>query len=192
MCCGQLFLFQLPLQLNGFLGAAHNCLLEFILITHSVLGEPLDFPQNHLFKEIHPDVMGRCTSPPAAIVVGAVALLLLSGCGAVSAEKTYRQITMEEAITMMEEETGYTILDVRTAQEYGEKHIPGAINIANESIGTEDISELPDKDQLILVYCRSGNRSKQASEKLEKLGYTNIVEIGGINSWPGETVAGDQ
>ena len=95
-------------------------------------------------------------------------LLLLSGCATQSAEKTYRQITMEEAITMMEEETGYIILDVRTAQEYSEKHIPGAINIANESIGTEDISELPDKDQLILVYCRSGNRSKQASEKLVK------------------------
>lgn len=121
-----------------------------------------------------------------------MALLLLSGCATQSAKKTYRQITMGEAVTMLEEETGYTILDVRTAQEYSEKHIPGAINIANESIGTEDIPELPDKDQLILVYCRSGNRSKQASEKLVKLGYTNIVEIGGINSWPGETVAGDK
>ena len=121
-----------------------------------------------------------------------MALLLLSGCATQSAKKTYRQITMEEAVTMLEEETGYTILDVRTAQEYSEKHIPGAINIANESIGTEDIPELPDKDQLILVYCRSGNRSKQASEKLVKLGYTNIVEIGGINRWPGETVAGDK
>ena len=121
-----------------------------------------------------------------------MALLLLSGCATQSTEKTYRQITMEEAVTMMEEENGYTILDVRTAQEYSEKHIPGAINIANESIGTEDIPELPDKDQLILVYCRSGNRSKQASEKLVKLGYTNIVEIGGINSWPGEIVAGDK
>lgn len=121
-----------------------------------------------------------------------MALLLLSGCATQSAQKTYRQITMEEAVTMLEEETGYTILDVRTAQEYSEKHIPGAINIANESIGTEDIPELPDKDQLILVYCRSGNRSNQASEKLVKLGYTNIVEIGGINSWPGETVAGDK
>ena len=120
-----------------------------------------------------------------------MALLFLSGCGAVSAEKTYRQITMEEAVTMMEEETEYIILDVRTAQEYSEKHIPGAINIANESIGTEDIPELPDKDQLILVYCRSGNRSKQASEKLVKLGYTNIVEFGGINDWTGETVSGE-
>lgn len=121
-----------------------------------------------------------------------MALLLLSGCATQSAKKTYRQITMEEAVTMLEEETGYTILDVRTAQEYSEKHIPGAINIANESISTKDIPELPDKDQLILVYCRSGNRSKQASEKLVKLGYTNIVEIGGINRWPGETVAGDK
>ena len=121
-----------------------------------------------------------------------MALLFLSGCGAVSAEKTYRQITMEEAVTMMEEETEYIILDVRTAEEYSEKHIPGAINIANEAIGTEDIPELPDKDQLSLVYCRSGNRSKQASEKLVKLGYTNIVEIGGINSWSGETVTGDK
>ena len=121
-----------------------------------------------------------------------MALLLLSGCATQSAEKTYRQISMEEAVTMMEEETGYIILDVRTTQEYNEKHIPGAINIANESIGTEDIPELPDKDQLILVYCRSGNRSKQASEKLVKLGYTNIIEIGGISSWPGETVTGDK
>ena len=93
---------------------------------------------------------------------------------------------------MMEKETEYIILDVRTAEEYSEKHIPGAISIANEAIGTEDIPELPDKDQLILVYCRSANRSKQASEKLVKLGYTNIVEIGGINSWPGETVTGNR
>ena len=121
-----------------------------------------------------------------------MALLLLAGCGAQSEESTYRQVNAEEADSMMEEETGYIILDVRTAQEYSEKHIPGAINIANESIGTEDITELPDKDQLILVYCRSGNRSKQASEKLVKLGYTNIIEIGGINSWPGETVTGDK
>ena len=120
-----------------------------------------------------------------------MALLLLAGCGAQSEESTYRQVNAEEADSMMEEETGYIILDVRTAQEYSEKHIPGAINIANESIGTEDIPELPDKEQLILVYCRSGNRSKQASEKLVKLGYTNIVEFGGINDWTGETVSGE-
>ena len=94
------------------------------------------------------------------------------------------------AIAIMEQESGYIILDVRTVEEFSDKHIPGAINIPNETIGTEDIPELPDKDQLILVYCRSGNRSKQASEKLAALGYTNIVEFGGINDWPGETVPG--
>ena len=120
-----------------------------------------------------------------------MALLLLAGCGAQSEESTYRQVNAEEAATMMEEESGYIILDVRTAQEYSEKHIPGAINIPNETIGTEGIPELPDKEQLILVYCRSGNRSKQASEKLVKLGYTNIVEFGGINDWTGETVSGE-
>ena len=120
-----------------------------------------------------------------------MALLLLAGCGAQSEESTYRQVNAEEAATMMEEESGYIILDVRTAQEYSEKHIPGAINIPNETIGTEDIPELPDKEHLILVYCRSGNRSKQASEKLVKLGYTNIVEFGGINDWTGETVSGE-
>ena len=119
-----------------------------------------------------------------------MALLLLTGCGAQSEESTYRQINAEEAATMMEEESSYIILDVRTAEEYSEKHIPGAINIPNETIGTEDIPELPDKEQLILVYCRSGNRSKQAAEKLVKLGYTNIVEFGGINDWTGETVSG--
>ena len=120
-----------------------------------------------------------------------MALLLLAGCGAQSEESTYRQVNAEEADSMMEEESGYIILDVRTAQEYSEKHIPGAINIPNETIGTEDIPELSDKEQLILVYCRSGNRSKQASEKLVKLGYTNIVEFGGINDWTGETVSGE-
>ena len=117
-----------------------------------------------------------------------ITALLLVGC-AVPAEQeiSYRQITMDEAVAVMEEEEGYIILDVRTAAEFDEKHIPGAINIPNEAIGTDAIPELPDKDQLILVYCRSGNRSKQASEKLVKLGYTNVVEFGGIIDWPGET-----
>ena len=115
--------------------------------------------------------------------------LLLVGCAAPAEEITYRQVNMDEAITMMEEGSGYIILDVRTPGEFEEKHIPGAINVANETIGTDEIPELPDKDQLILVYCRSGNRSKQASEKLVALGYTNIVEFGGINDWPGETVS---
>ena len=120
-----------------------------------------------------------------------MALLLLSGCAAqAQKEQSYRQINMDEAIAMMEAESDYIILDVRTPEEFSEKHIPGAINIANETIGSEEIPELPDKDQLILVYCRSGNRSKQASEKLVALGYTNIAEFGGINDWPGEVVSG--
>ena len=117
-----------------------------------------------------------------------ITALLLVGCAAhTEREVSYRQITMDEAVAVMEEEEGYIILDVRTAAEFDEKHIPGAINIPNETIGTEAIPELPDKGQLILVYCRSGNRSKQASEKLMKLGYTNVVEFGGIINWPGET-----
>ena len=120
-----------------------------------------------------------------------MALLLLSGCAAqAQKEQSYRQINMDEAIAMMEAESDYIILDVRTPEEFSEKHIPGAINVANETIGSEEIPELPDKDQLILVYCRSGNRSKQAAEKLVALGYTNIVEFGGINDWPGEVVSG--
>lgn len=119
------------------------------------------------------------------------ALLLIAGCAAPAQESGYRQVTAEEAIALMEKESGYIILDVRTAQEYSEKHIPKAVNIPNESIGTEELPALPDKNQLILVYCRSGNRSKQASEKLAALGYTNVVEFGGINSWPGETVSGE-
>ena len=125
-----------------------------------------------------------------------VLLLGITACGTKTKEhssetmNTYTQISMEQAITMMEEEKDYIILDVRTPEEFAEKHIPNAINVPNETIGTEEISELPDKDQLILVYCRSGNRSKQASEKLVTLGYSNVYEFGGINSWPGETVSG--
>ena len=117
-------------------------------------------------------------------------MIILAGCAAPKAEASYRQISMDAAIAMMEEASGYVILDVRTSEEFAEKHIPNAINIPNEAIGTADIPELPDKDQLILVYCRSGNRSKQASQKLADMGYTNVVEFGGINSWPGETVSG--
>ena len=101
---------------------------------------------------------------------------------------TYTQISMDEAKQIFESDTdgSYIILDVRRADEFAEGHIPGAINVANESIGDEAPAELPDKNQLIYVYCRSGNRSKQAAEKLVALGYTNIVEFGGILDWTGE------
>ena len=111
--------------------------------------------------------------------------LLLTAC-APGNSLGYKQITMSEAVKMMETEKNYIILDVRRADEFAEGHIPGAINVANEVIGTEEIPELPDKSQLILVYCRSGRRSKEASEKLVKLGYTNIVEFGGIQDYEGE------
>ena len=118
-------------------------------------------------------------------------IFVLAGCGtsAEQEENSYQQVSMEEAVEIMEEETGYIILDVRTEEEFSERHIPNAINIPNESIGSEELKELPDKEQLVLVYCRSGNRSKQAAEKLAALGYTNITEFGGINDWPGETVS---
>ena len=119
--------------------------------------------------------------------------LMFTGCAGVGnqANNTYRSITMDEAVTMMAQETGYIILDVRRPDEFAAGHIPNAINVPNESIGRAAIPDLPDKDQLIMVYCRSGRRSKEASEKLVKLGYTNIVEFGGILDWKGEIVTGE-
>lgn len=123
-----------------------------------------------------------------------LSLLLLGSCNNNNDNRgtvTYREISMAEATELMKTEKGYVILDVRTREEFLEKHIPGAINIPNEAIGTDEIPTLPDKDQLILVYCRSGNRSKQAAKKLVALGYTNVVEFGGIIDWQGETVSGE-
>ena len=116
-----------------------------------------------------------------------LSMLLLSSCTAPdSSAGSYRQISMDEAVDMMKKESGYIILDVRRPDEYAAGHIPGAINLPNEDIGSNEIKILPNKSQLILVYCRSGRRSKEASEKLVKLGYTNIVEFGGILDWKGE------
>ena len=116
-----------------------------------------------------------------------LSMMLLSSCGnAGSSSSGYRQISMDEAVKMMRDEKDYIILDVRRPDEFAEGHIPGAINVPNEEIGSVEITELPNKSQLILVYCRSGRRSKEASEKLVKLGYTNIVEFGGILDWKGE------
>ena len=113
--------------------------------------------------------------------------MLLSSCGTPgSSSSGYRRINMNEAMQIIKNESGYIILDVRRPDEFAEGHIPGAINVPNEDIGTAEIAELPDKSQLILVYCRSGRRSKEAAEKLVKLGYTNIVEFGGILDYTGE------
>ena len=112
--------------------------------------------------------------------------LAFTACGSASSELSFQQISMDAAITQMAEEDNFILLDVRTPEEFADGHIPGAINIPNESIGENDIAELPDKEQRIYVYCRSGNRSKQASAKLVNLGYTNVVEIGGIIDYHGE------
>lgn len=98
----------------------------------------------------------------------------------------YKSITMEEAKDIFAKGGDYIILDVRRADEYAEGHIPGSINVANESIGSDMPKELPDRNQVIYVYCRSGRRSKEASSKLAAMGYTNIIEFGGIIDWTGE------
>lgn len=129
----------------------------------------------------------------AAAIVAAIGAALI-GCAApaksAASSAAYRQVSQQEAQSMMQSESGYVIVDVRRADEFASGHIPGAINIPNESIGETRPAELPDLDQLIMVYCRSGRRSKQAAGKLAALGYTNIVEFGGINTWPGEVVTG--
>ena len=99
---------------------------------------------------------------------------------------SYKSISMEEAKTIFAEKGDYIILDVRRADEFAEGHIPGAMNIANEDIGTKQPAELPNMDQVIYVYCRSGRRSKEAAEKLYAMGYSNIIECGGILDWTGE------
>ena len=118
-----------------------------------------------------------------------MAALTLSAC---TAEKTsenagYMCITPQEAKKIMDTQEGYVILDTRTEEEYETGHIPGAIVISHEQIKEKAEQVLTDKDQLILVYCRSGRRSKLAAQDLVHLGYTNVKEFGGIIDWPYET-----
>ena len=125
-------------------------------------------------------------------------IFILTGCRNTDSVRNteqkagYEQVSMEEGLELMQEDSGYILLDVRRTDEFEEGHIPGAINIPNESIGTEEIAELPDKNQTIYVYCRSGNRSKQASQNLVDLGYTNVIEFGGIIDYSGEIAKGRQ
>ena len=124
------------------------------------------------------------------IILILLAALLLAGCGKQTVktqEAALMNITAEEAKKLMDSESGYVILDVRTEQEYAEGHIPGAILIPDYEISEKAESVLTDKDQLILVYCRSGRRSKNAAAQLEEMGYTRIREFGGILDWPYET-----
>lgn len=126
------------------------------------------------------------------LVLALVCLLgVLSACGKTgTAAKAagYTHISQEEAKEMMARGGGLVIVDVRRQEEYDSGHIPGAVLIPNESIQKERPKELPDLEQVILVYCRSGNRSRQASQKLADMGYKKIYEFGGINTWKGEIV----
>jgi rhodanese-related sulfurtransferase len=126
-----------------------------------------------------------------------LAALALAGCAAKTTETgpaetgpseaaSYRQIDQETAKEMMARDDGHVVVDVRRQDEYDAGHIPGAILVPNESIGCDSPEALPDYDQVILVYCRSGNRSKQAAKKLAAMGYANVFEFGGINDWKGE------
>ena len=129
------------------------------------------------------------------ILFFAAILFLLTGCASRGQVmdgdgmlNSYKQISQEQAKEMMEKDDGHVVVDVRRQDEYDAGHIPGAILIPNESINKDQPEELPDLDQIILVYCRSGNRSKQAAQKLFDMGYTNIYEFGGIADWTGEIV----
>lgn len=115
-------------------------------------------------------------------------LLVLTGCGNKedSVEITYEKISMSEGIKRMETDEGFILLDVRRADEFASGHIPGAVNLPNEEIGNAEIPLLPDKNQTIYIYCRSGNRSKLAANKLLALGYTKLIEFGGILDYTGE------
>ena len=141
-----------------------------------------------------------------ALTAAASLCLLLCACGngtsssegvqsevrtTTSAAANYQQITQEKAKEIMQADDGHVIVDVRRQDEYDSGHIPGAILIPNESIGTEQPKELPDLDQVILIYCRSGRRSKEASQKLADMGYTHIYEFGGIIDWTGEVVTSE-
>lgn len=115
--------------------------------------------------------------------------LFLAGCMVTKKSETsssYKTISSTEAQQMIEDNKDALILDVRTAAEYESGHIPNAVNLSNEDIQAGKVDSLKDKSQLIMVYCRSGNRSRQAAQKLAELGYTNVVDFGGIQSWQGD------
>ncbi len=132
----------------------------------------------------------KTTKKIGVILLAGILGILLLACSDTKEDKetVYMNITAEEAKKIMDTEPEYVILDVRTEEEFAQGHIPGAILIPDYEIREEAESSLPDKNALILVYCRSGRRSKNAAQILVELGYTNIREFGGILDWPYETV----
>ncbi|MDO4514103.1 MAG: rhodanese-like domain-containing protein [Lachnospiraceae bacterium] len=117
---------------------------------------------------------------------GPTSVFLAGKLGGSNDVTEYKSISMDEAKAIFEGAGDYIILDVRRADEFAEGHIPGAINVANEDIGADKPVELPEEDKTIYVYCRSGRRSKEAAAKLAAIGYTNIIECGGILDWTGD------
>lgn len=122
------------------------------------------------------------------LILLTISLLAVPACVGAEGELGYEQISAEEAKAIMDTETDYIIIDARTEEEFATGHIEGAILMPEYEIADRAEAELPDKDALILVYCRSGRRSKIAAEELVKLGYTDVREFGGIIDWPYETV----
>ena len=148
-------------------------------------------------KSVNTKRSGRRISLALLVLLGVSLMFSLFGCGKTGHvmdgdgmvyAPSYAQISQDEAKLMMQDDDGHIIVDVRRADEYAQGHIPGAILIPNESITDTPPEELPDKDQTILVYCRTGRRSKEASRKLADMGYVNVYEFGGINDWTGEIV----
>ena len=126
------------------------------------------------------------------LIIGFLIVILLSGCAATKEENKimYNKITAEEAKEIIDTQE-VIILDVRTQEEFKEKHIEGALLIPDYELANVAKSKLPDKNKKILVYCRSGNRSKSAARLLIDMGYTDVSDFGGIINWPYETVQGD-
>lgn len=142
-----------------------------------------------IYKRVHVELYTDENGQAVSIIGGAdgpTAVFIAGKLGGKENMESYTSISMEEAKEAFAQEGSYIIVDVRRADEYAQGHIPGAINIANEEIMDDDPVELPDKDQLIYVYCHSGRRSQEAAAKLAALGYSNVIECGGIMDWTGE------
>ena len=142
-----------------------------------------------IYKRVHVELYTDENGQAVSIIGGAdgpTSVFIAGKLGGTENMETYTSISMEEAKEAFAQEGSYIIVDVRRADEYAQGHIPGAINIANEEIIDDDPAELSDKDQLIYVYGRSGRRSQEAAAKLAALGYSNVIECGGIMDWTGE------
>lgn len=134
---------------------------------------------------------GANAEPPSSEAPSAASpAFAVSSVSIASGDSAYRKITAEDAKKLMEQGS-VTIVDVRTPEEYAEAHVPGAVNIPNEDIGSEQPEALPDQEAALIVYCRTGRRSKEASDKLLTLGYKNISDMGGIVDWTYETESGE-